>query len=166
MTDHGPQTAPAVPPKTGMRPGIRILLIVSLAFNLLILGVVAGGMLDGRRPGGMGGADMTLGAYARALDFEDRRAIGRDLHERMQSRPVRGAERAQAMADFLAAISADPFDPAAVELLFEEQRDRATGAMRVGQEALLARVAAMTPAERAEFAARLSHELGSGRRSR
>lgn len=154
------------PPKAGMRPVVRVVLIVSLAFNLLILGVVAGGVLDGRRPGGMGGADLTLGAYARALDPADRRAIGRDLHDRMQSRPVRGAERAQAMADFLAAISADPFDPAAVEQLFEDQRDRATGAMRLGQEALLARVEAMTPADRAAFAERLAREFGSNRHNR
>ena len=37
-----------VTPKSRMRPGLRILLIVSLALNVMIVGVVAGGILKGR----------------------------------------------------------------------------------------------------------------------
>ncbi|NBT52187.1 MAG: hypothetical protein EBT12_11660, partial [Marivivens sp.] len=61
-------------PKSRMRLGLRILLIVSLALNVLVIGVVAGGIMKGRSPGPFGGFDMTIGPFAEALGDDDRRA--------------------------------------------------------------------------------------------
>lgn len=154
-------------PKPPMRRSLRILLIVSLALNLMVAGVIVGGIAKGRAPGPFGGFDMTLGPFARALDDDHRRELRDHLRGQEGLRPPSRRDRAEAMRDFMAALRADPFDPAAVDAIFAGQRDRATAGMRAGQDALLAQLQAMTAAERAAFADRLDHELremqGDGR---
>lgn len=151
-----------ITPKSRMRPGLRILLIVSLALNVMIVGVVAGGILKGRSPGPFGGFDMTIGPFAEALGDNDRRAIRAELRDRRDIRPPRYDDRIAAMQGFLAAVRADNFDPAQIEIMFAEQRARAGNAMEAGQQALLNRIVAMDRDERARFADRLERELTHG----
>ncbi len=148
-----------------MRRSLRILLVLSLALNLAVIGVVGGAVLSGRgKPGPFGGFDVTLGPFARALSHEDRRAIGDALRNRSDLGPEGRGSRKAALAAFLAALETDPFDPTEVRSMFDAQRDRALRGMGAGQEMLLARIVAMTPIERAEFAGRLRTELDDGRR--
>ena len=42
------------PPASGIGRKVRIVLVISLALNLLVVGVIAGGLLSGRGPGGDG----------------------------------------------------------------------------------------------------------------
>ncbi len=140
--------------------GVRIALVVSLAINLLVAGVVIGGLVSGRGPGGFPGYDLSLGPFAQALDPQDRAALRDEFRKRADLRPIGRRDRAQALSDFLTALRSDPFDIGAVEAIFAGQRDRATAAMSAGQAVLLDRIGQMTPEARAAFADRLSRELG------
>jgi uncharacterized membrane protein len=146
-----------------MRPGLRWLLIGSLAMNLAVLGIVAGAMLSGRDGGGPHrGIDIALGPFARALSDDDRRAVMRDLRQdgRLQL-PSRG-DRNRNLAQLVSALRTEPFDPASLSALLNGQRDRALSVQATTQDALINRIAAMTPAARAAFADRLEAELRSG----
>jgi uncharacterized membrane protein len=148
-----------------MRQSLRIVMIASLTLNLVVAGVIGGALLSGRdRPVRFGGYDFTLGPFTRALSREDRRTIGEELRNRPELGPQERGSRKAALDTFLAAVAADPFDAAAVSLIFAAQRDRALRGMSAGQEVLLARIVQMTSAERGDFAARLRTELESGRR--
>ena len=145
--------------KSGMSRGIRILLIASLALNLLVVGVVVGGAFRGKSPRPFGGAEMTLGAFTQAMSPEHRRALGARLRDAQGAqRPGQGA-RAEAIRSFLSALKADPFDPTAIEALFAEQQQRASAGMAAGQQALLEQLESMSPSERAEFADRIENRL-------
>jgi len=149
-------------PKSRMRLGLRILLIASLALNVMIVGVVAGGIMKGRSPGPFGGFDMTIGPFAEALGDDDRRVIRAELRDRRDIRPPRYEDRIAAMEGFLDSVRAENFDPSAIEAMFAEQRARASNAMEAGQQALLNRITAMDSDERARFAERLERELRHG----
>ncbi len=161
MTDALPPDAPQTQPT--MRLSLRIVLIASLTLNLAVVGLIGGALMSGRdQPGRLGGFDVNLGPFARALSPEDRRAIGMELRNRPDFGPSARVSRRAALDGFLTALEADPFDPDSVRAMFDVQRDRALRGMGAGQEVLLARIVRMTTAKRAEFAARLRTELDDG----
>jgi hypothetical protein len=134
--------------------GVRVLLLASLALNLLVAGLVLGDALAGGGPGGPPRrVEMSLGPLARALDEDDRRAILEDLRGRPEfaRRGPRGAD----LAPILAALRAEPFDPDRARAAFAEQARVVAAAQGAAQEALLARLAAMSPEARAAVADRL-----------
>lgn len=157
MTDKPAQPNPPVPQRT--RSSVKLALIISLAINLLIIGVIAGGLMTGRRPMALGGFDMTLGPFTESMDRRDRDAIRERLgnHHNLRQRN----DRDLAINAFLAALKTEPFDPAAIEALFAEQRELATSGMAAGQDALLERLMQMAPEQRAQFAQRLESRLGA-----
>lgn len=159
MTDTEKATAAAPGPSRG----VRLTLVISLALNLLVIGVLVGGALTGRRPDFGGGPDFTLGPFARALDSADRLAIRNDLRKSLDEHGFARRDRSAALNAFLAALRADPFDSAAVAAIFDGQRDQALAAMSAGQDVLLNRLEQMTPEARAAFADRLSQELTRSR---
>ena len=162
MTDFSPSRPPSQP-RPGFSRGLRWLLIVSLALNLLVAGLVVGALA---RHGGPGGrprpAELSLGPFARALEPEDRRAVLRSLGDRPDLRPPGREERAAHFAEVVAALRAEPFDQPRAAAALAEQSERVAAVEQAVQEALLARLAAMTPAERAAFADRLLAELRHG----
>jgi uncharacterized membrane protein len=163
MTQTEPSTPPLsarpVPPAGKRTP--RYLLIGSLALNLLVLGLVGGAILrDG--PGGFGGprgVDLTLGPIVEALAPQDRQAIRADLraHEALRIRPRQ--ERQAMIAALQRALRADAYDPAAVEAALSMQRDRLAAVQVAGQQALVARINLMSPADRLAFADRLAQAM-------
>jgi uncharacterized membrane protein len=145
-----------------MRRGLRWLLIASLGLNLLVAGVVVGEMVSG--PMGRRGpsVELALGPFARALAPEDRRAIARDLLDRADLRDLRRTERQEDMTALAAALRADPFEREAVAALMQAQRDKVRTLEAEVEAALLDRLVAMTPEERAGFADRIEAEAGRG----
>lgn len=147
-----PETAPARP-----RRLLAVALFVSVALNLLVVGVIAGafwarGDGPGFRPVLI---DIGLGPYTRALSEADRATL-RDAWQRrgpdLQTlRGARGADRAA----LLEALRAQPFDPAAVEAAFARQLSRQAGQQQLARTLLTERISAMSPAERAAYADRL-----------
>ena len=134
------------------RRWVTVLLTVSLALNLLVAGVALGtvyrvkGSDHSKTPPGFGPA------LYRALPKEDRTALRGELSERH----VRGAKlRSQDFSKLEAALRADPFDPSAVQSLLQQQAQSMVEMQSALQEKWLARVTAMTDAERQAYADRL-----------
>lgn len=164
----------ALPPSPGVPPPaagpaaprtplwVRIALVASLALNLAVLGLVAGAALRGdrhhQRPPAI--ADVGFGPFTEALSREDRAALRRAFIARSDGLKGMRAEMRADMEAFAAAITAEPFDPAAAAAVLSGQKARIDSRIALGQELLIDRLSGMSPAERAAFAARLKDGLG------
>lgn len=141
----------------------RTVLVVSLALNLAVAGVVVGSAASGRLGKGPPRSfDLGLGPMARALDPQERRAIGRSLR---QDRALRDLDLRGRVEQVIAVLQAEPFDPQAFRILLEEQAAKVAGLQTQAQDALLEQIIAMTPERRRAFAAHLTEEMARDRRS-
>lgn len=132
----------------------RLAFYSSLAVNLLFLGVVGGAILKGPPPR-MSGGDPGLGAYAEALDDNDRKALRSEFRGRESSvRAVRKAISEQQNA-VIAALRARPFEPEALDSALQRQHATIAEQVAIGQQMLRDRLVAMTDDQRAAFADRL-----------
>jgi uncharacterized membrane protein len=135
-------------------------LVASLGLNLVFVGLVAGALWKGPPPPPAPG----IGQYARALPDPFRHDLGRAMRD---SRPdwsgMREARRGRRAA-FAAALTAEPFDPAAVAAMLDEDR-RLTGELAArGSRLLVEQIERMSPEERAAYAAALTEDRrGRGR---
>lgn len=142
--------------KPRMGRGMRVLLVLSLAFNLLIIGLAVGAVLSG---GPKGHRDARMPAHVRALDLEDRRAIGRDIRAAYRAgsfgkRAVR--QQSEQLAEL---IATQPFDRAAVGALSDEIEATKRIRFEVAREIWLDRIEGMDPKARAAYAERLREGL-------
>lgn len=145
----------------GAKRWVRVLLVVSLALNLLFIGSIAGAMLThskwrSHHPPRL---DMAAGPLTQALSREDRRAIGREMRKAYRSA---GANRADLQAGFealIADLKQEPFDPEVVAKHLERHRGVFDERLALGQTLLLERLTQMQPDERADYAARLLDAL-------
>ncbi|SLN28209.1 periplasmic heavy metal sensor [Roseisalinus antarcticus] len=141
---------------------LRIVLLVSLALNLLVVGTLVGSALSGRGLAPPPRVDFSFGPIGRALDDETRRTLSRSVREREGFRGEgRQARRAQ-LEQIVAVLTADPFDPDQLSAVFEAQRSRGIAALAIGHEALVAQIAEMTPEARRALADRLENEAIRG----
>ena len=149
-------------------PGLRVVLFLSLAMNLAIVGLVAGFLLTG----GPGKAPPrnprdAVAPYTQALTRDDRKAIGREWFREMRKEGPREAVRERARAEYreaLAVLRAEPFDAGAFAEELDRQNARAAARQQRGQEILVSYVAAMSPEGRAAFADRVAEALERGDR--
>lgn len=143
--------------KPPSRLWLRILLGVSLALNLLVLGVVGGAIARHGGSDGMRAPPRTIGAAMfRELPREDRRVL------RAQSNGTHGDRHARQKAVALAvgkAVRATPFDSAGLVRILDEQAALRAGFQHSVQQAWLTRLAGMNDAERQDYADRLEHAL-------
>lgn len=145
---------------------LRIVLFVSLALNLLVVGIVAGHALRDEPRGRVPRVDRIGGPMTFALSEEDRREIGHALRRYYrENRPSRQEIEAQ-YRGVIDVLRADPFEPQLVEQAFARQRAASTERMEIGQTLLMERLTSMTSDERKAFADRLEEGLkrrGPGR---
>ena len=137
---------------------LKIALALSLAFNLCIIGVICGVMLRDGPP--RSGRDFGLGPLSEALSHEDRRALRKAFVARHPD--IRDAKR-QMRAEFdavVAALRADPFDPAVLDGALAAIAARNQSLLDTGRELVAERLKAMTAEERAAFADRLEKRVG------
>ena len=149
------------PDNAGRRPWGKIALFVSLAFNLAVIGLVAGAMWGGPRDRDRNPVlrDLGFGPFVQALPRADQRALAAALRAEAGSfRDNRAALRAQFEA-ILDALRADPFDADGFRALVADQRSQIGERQRIGQDLLLARIAQMSVADRAAYADALDHSL-------
>ena len=134
--------------------------IVSLALNACFIGLIIGVKLtqDGMRPQRAPSAQGSL--YLRALSHEDRRSLGQAMRS-YHTREMRQMDRA-GYENALVLLRATPFDPEALEDLMEDQTEASEERLEYAREALIAHLAAMSDAERVEFADALEHALKRG----
>jgi uncharacterized membrane protein len=146
------------------------LLAVSLTLNLLVLSLIAGAHFrdehDASRFPPPDRSVMRATGFGPFFDAMPRAARNR-MGEALRARgdgfaPDRDALAAE-LRDVLAALRAEPFDPAALEAVLVAQHARAQARIEAGRDVLLGQVATMSPVERRGFAdqleQRFSHAL-------
>lgn len=139
----------------------RVVLAISLALNLAVVGIIAGSIVSGRFGDGPPRSfDLGLGPMSRALEPKERRDIGRNLRE---NRVLRDYDLRGRVDGIVAALQAEPFDEAALRALLAEQASRVANVQVKAQDAFVAVVADMTPERRAIFAETLREELSKVR---
>ena len=135
------ETNPVPPPtpRSGSPLWMRGLLVVSLAVNLLVFGMIGGAVLSGGGPGAAREAvrDLDGTPFVRALSPQDRRALLRELRgEREVLRDSRTALRDR-FENLLAALRADDFDAASLERILAGQREARTAPVSVCEQLVL-----------------------------
>jgi uncharacterized membrane protein len=165
MTDENAQIGQGPKPKNGR--WVKIILAVSLALNLAVVGVVAGVALkahrqdSGRTPEVR---ELNFGPFTEALSRPQRREMLRDfVSDRTRLRALRDQIGIEFQA-VLDAVRADPFDPAALEAALSAQSNSTVARLERGRMALQSVILGMTPEERLTYAERL--ERGLQRRHR
>ena len=139
-------------------------LFLSVAVNLLIVGILAGWLVS---PGGPRGDARINGParglvgepFVRALPTEDRRALLRSAIENRDQLRQNRDDLSRRLAALLAALEAQDFNPASVENLLQEQRETAVRRQKIGEKLLIERLSAMTHQERIAYAERLRERL-------
>jgi uncharacterized membrane protein len=148
----------------------KLILVASLGLNLVVVGLVAGAWSNGPKRGERGGgASWVSGPFGRALSDEDRKALGEAFRKNPEHRERLGKRRGEMRRigiEIAGALRAEPFDPAALEALFEKQAQMGVELQQSGQQALMDRITAMTPEARASFADRLEKAVKRGRPSK
>jgi uncharacterized membrane protein len=158
------KTAPDAP-KT-RRPWGKIVLFVSLALNLLVVGVVIGAVVNGPRDRDRNPAlrDLGFGPFVHALPRADRRELGEALLRQAGAFRQNRAEMRASFEAFLGALRAEPFDPDVLLQVVNDQQVRITERQALGRQLLLDRIEAMTPDQRSAYANDLDRSLRRGDR--
>ncbi|KNG94243.1 periplasmic heavy metal sensor [Pseudaestuariivita atlantica] len=157
-------SAPDPSPRARTALWVRILLFLSLAFNLLVIGLIVGAVTSsgpmerfGRVP-----ADANRTPYVAALDAEDRRGLSRQLRRELRKDRPTVTEWRGSFATALDLLRATPFDAEAFDRHMRTQLDRQAVRVEAGRSALVAYVAEMSEAERAAYATRLEALIERG----
>jgi uncharacterized membrane protein len=155
-------TVPSAPKPANGR-GLRIALAVSVALNLAVAGIVAGALLRGGPHGNMV-RDLDFGPFTEALSPRDRLALRRDFLARTPDmRDLRKGMRDD-LDGMLRALRATPFDADALRAAMANQGQRTADRLKLGQDLIFDRIAAMSAQDRAAFADRLEDRLLHGPR--
>jgi uncharacterized membrane protein len=147
---------------------MRVILILSLAVNLAVVGLVAGAALRGGEHRGASGEararamqarDFGFGPYVAALDRDERREIGRAFIGKAGGP---GKARAGAQEKFeaiLDTLKAEPFDADLFQAAVLAQLNDLAEMQRIGVHVIVDHVATMTPEARAGYAVRLDQAI-------
>lgn len=140
-----------------MGKSMKILLIASLAINVLLVGVAIGGYLglDRRSPPRSPPQDMALGPLGSAFSREDRAAMMREAEKAGADLGVMRDGLQQDMQSLLTALTAEPWDPGRVQQSLAGMRVRAETRAELGEKVMIDRLSAMSPDERHAYAAKL-----------
>ncbi|SDJ84859.1 periplasmic heavy metal sensor [Aliiruegeria lutimaris] len=162
MTDQ--TTMPEEQDEPRRRTGLRVLLFISLALNMVILGVAGGAWLNfsrGEDHPRLIARDLGLGPYLMALEPQNRRQLEQAARSQRGKVNVNRAEWRNLYTETLEALRADPFDAERLRAAIARQSELAARSREVGLEVMVSQLEAMTPEERSAFADRL--ETGAQR---
>lgn len=167
-TNAAGMAAPPLPQPAPSGRWVRVALAVSLAFNLGIVGIVAGAIFrDGpKRHDGIIARELGFGPFTDALSKEDREALRsafiaaapamRDGHRAMQAD----------FGDLLAQLRAVPFDANELRVVFDRQNARNAERLDLGQRLIFDLLVGMKADARKAFADRLEQSLAKGPKRR
>ncbi|HUF85763.1 MAG TPA: periplasmic heavy metal sensor [Thermohalobaculum sp.] len=152
---------------TADRPGwrdapgwMRLALAVSLAFNLVVAGLIGGNALRTWNDTPYAAAEAEPGLDRRQTRLlhmvpEARRAEARSILIARQDEIVRtGAEMRDAHMAFIEAIRADPLDPERLNAALEQRQAASAAFWHIGSEQMVEIARVLSAAERAELAER------------
>lgn len=154
---------------------LRLVLVMSLAVNLAVVGVLAGAALRGGPGGGpaeppelgpgaararaMQSREFGFGPYLAALEQEQRREIGRAFIGKA-GRPDEAQAGAQKKFEaILDTLDAAPFDADLFQTAMLAHLNDLAELQQIGASVIVDYVATMTPEARAAYAIRLDHTL-------
>lgn len=152
-------------PRKGHSGWLKPLLFVSLAANLLIVGMVGGAMMRhdtdrwmaDKRPAPL--RDLGYSPFGFALSSDDRAKIGQAMTDRSPDLRANREEVRQQFSTLLELLRSTPFEMEAVREIVEVQQLKLNERQQIGQEVLLERIGSMSDRERADFAKRLERSL-------
>lgn len=135
----------------------RIVLVVSLALNIAVVGGVAGMAISGRTAGGPPQRIMLdFGPLSQVLEPADRRAIGQKLRKD-GNRPFDRDEMREKIDAFANVLRREPFEAALIAQELGAFRARSDKFQQDVQTAFVAQLGAMTPEARAVLADKLDN---------
>ncbi len=158
MADLSPQT-----PKPSAPRWMKIALVVSLAMNLAVIGLVAGAAVNFRKEGGpqMSRIDGP-NPFLRAMTPEDARTMRRLLRPDASQLGASRENGRAAMQAILAQLRAETFSEAALRVAFAQIAAANSARADLGQEAIVTYLLSLDAAERAKFADRLEQSVKRG----
>ena len=167
MTDAPEPMAPSRTPRW-----VKIVLVLSLAFNLLIVGIAAGGFAGKDRKGGHRGGpdrisvpgDLAPRAFIAAIPMEDRHDLATAFRDRVRPEEGRREELRARVQSLLVALRAEPFDPTAISVLMMEQRSAILERQEKGQAVFLEYLTDLSAEERLAFAEKLEKSIRRSQR--
>lgn len=142
----------------------KALLAVSLALNLMVVGVVVGARFDGDQRKGPPGRmprdaraafDPALGPFSRALPDPYRQRALDDLRAQAGDFRDNRAELAGQVTSMLDILKAEPFDPEALRSVMAAQTEVFERRGKIGRDVVLEQIGSMTPEERLQLADRM-----------
>jgi uncharacterized membrane protein len=155
-------------PPQSAKGWLQIALVISLALNLAIVGMVAGAMYKNRwSPHSESMVrDLGFGSFTDALSKDDRAALRRNFFKSSPSfRDGRSAMQTD-FADLLAQLRASPFDATALRTVLDRQNARNAERLSLGQTLIFELLVGMDDDARQAFADRLEQSLAKGPRRR
>ncbi len=147
--------------------GMKILLAISLAFNMLVVGIFVGAFFSrDKADNGPTMRELSYGPYARALDPEVRKQIyAQVLREAGSSRENLRQVRAS-FGKLIKELRSEEYDRVKIRHLIEAQQAAVQRRPQIGLRLMLEQLDAMTPEQRAKFADRLEKAVKKGLRPR
>ncbi|MEP3845616.1 MAG: periplasmic heavy metal sensor [Paracoccaceae bacterium] len=163
MGDSTKDTSKEDKPRTAK--WVKVLLGLSLASNLAIVGLVAGAISRSPRHTEGGGVARYAMPYVIALTREDRRSVFQAMRDGTGSAklPTR-QERRKLYEEMLSVIEAEPLDLDTVQSILERQTQTALFAQDAAQTAWLELISTFDEAERDAYAERVRDVLKRGPR--
>ena len=132
----------------------KFLFGISLALNLLIVGAFGGAMLRvGKGPMVKHRASGYL--YMRALNFDDKKTLRKELFKNKDSRKIIRAKERSSYSSAVKILKKDPFDRKAFEDLLDEQTEYSKSRPSSARAALVTHIENMTKEERSIYSMRL-----------
>lgn len=144
----------------------RWVLPASLVVNLLLLGILAGGLLAGHdRPPGRDGGRIGFNPLEQAVPEPARAKVSAVFERDREARRQTFRELREARAAVREAMQRTPYDSAAAAAALDQLRDRSVAVQNAFHQLMLAVTEALTPEERAAFVEALDRpRRGDGHR--
>ncbi len=143
--------------KTSRRSRLtRVLLVGSLALNLIILGIVGGAAfvakdeMERRKS-----SDRVVSPHVAALSRDDRRAVGQAIRDAYRSSEIEYSNDRKAMARAIEILRADTFDAEALRDVIENLDAIGDIRRKVANDVMLERIGSMSAEELEAYTQRL-----------
>lgn len=161
MSDATPQTPEGLPPPAPR--WMKIALVVSLAINLAVIGLVAGAAVNFRKDGGpQSGRIDGPNPFLRAMTPDDARMMRRLLRPDANQLGTSREMGRTAMEAILAQLRSDAFSEPDLRAAFEQISTANAARAGLGEEAIVTYLLSLNASERARFADRLEESVRRG----
>lgn len=149
---------------------LKVVLIASLALNLLVVGAIGGWMFKWKRHGGPwyghGGIERQLFKFARDLPGQRRSELREQFRSRWKGMRPKFEDIKKTQEAAADVLTADPYDRQKLSAALQESRVRRGERLDGFSELFLDMVGQLTAEERKAFAAHLKERAAKPRRHR